>query len=40
MSCVAITTGYLPSELTDADIWIEDFRSIDVPAIEALIASH
>lgn len=38
MSCVAVTTGYMPVELPDANLWIEDFRAIDVLAIEALIA--
>ncbi|MCG2768758.1 MAG: hypothetical protein L6435_10320 [Anaerolineae bacterium] len=40
MSCVAVTTGYMPAELPDANLWIEDFRAIDVLAIEALIANH
>jgi len=40
MSCVAVTTGHVPAELPDANLWIEDFWAIDVPAIEALIASH
>lgn len=40
MSCVAVTTGYMPVELPDANLWIEDFRAIDVLAIEALIANH
>ena len=40
MCCVAVTTGYGPTELPDANLWIEDFRAINIHAIEALIADH
>ena len=40
MTCVALTTGYQPKDLPGATLWIEDFRGIDVPTIESLIAKH
>ena len=40
LSCIAFTTGYVPAELPDATLWIEDFRAIDVPAIEVLQANR
>ena len=40
ITCVAVTTGYLPAELPSASLLIEDFRAIDVPAIDTLMARH
>jgi len=36
MHCVAVTTGYSRHDLPGADLWIDDFRSIDVATITAL----